>query len=74
MMGRISQQLEAQQRAIEKAEDLDFKRDDMVQSRIIELAKIGQGALNDRIKQEQDASQPKTPDTGGGPRPQAVGE
>jgi hypothetical protein len=59
-----------QQRALEKAEELDFKRDDLVQDRVIRLAELGQGALNDRITREQQSTQPKTPST---PEPKAGG-
>lgn len=57
---------ELQQRTLEKASDLDFKRDDMAQDRVIRLAELGQGALNERIKREQDASKPDTQQSGGG--------
>lgn len=62
MTDRATKSEELQQRALEKAEELDFKRDDMAQDRIIRLMELGQGAAaNERIKREQDATSATPP-------------
>lgn len=63
-----------QQRAMESAEEYDFKRDDMAQERIIKLAEIGREAQNEQIKREQDSTSPDASKFAGGRSDQASGE
>ena len=49
-------------KAIQTSEELDIKRDALVQERVIELAKIAQQDQNDSIKQEQ-KDNPRVPTT-----------
>jgi hypothetical protein len=66
-----SKEMELQFKALNAAEDNDIRRDELVQKREIELAKIGQGVLNDTIRQEQAATDPSRPASG--PRSVASG-
>ena len=51
-----------QLRAIQGAEELDFKRDDQVQDRIIRLVEIGNEEANERIRREQEQSTAEAPE------------
>lgn len=48
--------MDLQHKALKDAEDADIRRDELVQSRVIELAKIGQDARNEAIKREQQSN------------------
>ena len=52
--------LKLEQKSLKEAEELDIKRDELVQNRIISLLKIGQTEANNQIKREQDATEFKS--------------
>jgi hypothetical protein len=56
-------ELELEHKALKDMEDLDIRRDEMVQRRVIELRKIGEDRLNKMIEQKQKANdvQPGNP-------------
>lgn len=54
------EELKLQQRSLEASEDFDIRRDELAQERVINLAKIGQEAANERIKREQDSNSSDT--------------
>jgi len=72
MTDRAVKHAELQKDALQFSEEMDFRRDDMAQQRVIDLAKIGQGALDAKIKREQDASKPKSTE-GSATRNQSTG-
>jgi len=56
--------LDRQLKALQEAEQLDFRRDDLAMERVIRLAEIGESRLNATIKREQDATSPSAPNSG----------
>ena len=70
MLENRTEELKLQQRSLEKAEEFDIRRDELVQNRVISLAEIQQDAKNERIKAEQKANNPSER-TGGQGTPQS---
>lgn len=60
MTNRAIETQKLQYNALQHAEEMDFKRDDMSQERTIKLAELGKDYLNERIQQEQASTSAET--------------